>query len=101
MQTAQVIIERLNDLIIRPLVLLVFAGGFFFFMWGLVMFLWNSKEGEIATEGKQHMLWGIVGMFVMVSVAGILTLITGTFGINERNATDTSNAGSYSNIQFR
>ena len=101
MQTAQVIVDRLNDLIIRPLILLVFAGGFFLFMWGLVMFLWNSKEGEIANEGKQHMLWGIVGMFVMVSVGGILSIVTGTFGINSSTATDTSNAGSYSNIKFK
>ena len=94
------IITKLNDLIIRPLVLLVFAGGFFFFMWGLVVFLWNSREGEVANEGKQHMIWGIVGMFIMISVAGILTLITGTFGITQQSATDTSNAGSYSNIKF-
>ncbi len=101
MATASQIVERLNDLIIRPLVLLVFAAGFFLFMWGLVMFLWNSKEGEIADTGKQHMLWGVVGMFIMVSVAGIIATITGTFGINQQNATDASNAGSYGNIQFR
>ncbi len=101
MQTASVIVNRLVDLIINPLILLVFAGGFFFFMYGLVNFLWNSREGEIATEGKQHMLWGVVGMFIMVSVYGIITIITGTFGINGQNATDTSNAGSYSNIQFK
>ncbi len=101
MQTASVIIGRLNDLIIRPIILLVFAAGFFLFMWGLVVFLWNSKEGEIADTGKQHMLWGVVGMFIMVSVAGIITLITGTFGINQQTATDASNAGSFGNIQFK
>ncbi len=101
MQATAQIMERLNDLIIRPIILLVFAGGFFLFMWGLVTFLWNSKEGEIATDGKQHMLWGIVGMFVMVSVGGILTLILGTFGIDSQNATDTSNAEGFSNVQFR
>ena len=101
MQAATEILNRLNDLIIKPIILLVFAGGFFLFMWGLVLFLWNSREGEIATEGKQHMLWGIVGMFVMISVGGILSLILGTFGIDSASATDTSNAESFSNIQFR
>lgn len=101
MEAASQIVQRLNDLIIRPLILLVFAGGFFLFMWGLVVFLWNSREGEIANEGKQHMLWGIVGMFVMVSVGGILALILGTFGINSQSATDTSNAEGFSNLQFR
>lgn len=100
MGTASQILERLNDLIIRPIILLVFAAGFFLFMWGLVKFLWNSKEGEIDDSGKQHMLWGIVGMFIMISVAGIIALITGTFGINQQNATDTSNLDSTA-IQFR
>jgi hypothetical protein len=101
MDAAATIVQRLNDLIIRPLILLVFAGGFFLFMWGLVVFLWNSREGEVATEGKQHMLWGIVGMFVMISVGGILSIILNTFGINQTSATDTSNAQGFSNVQFR
>lgn len=101
MQAASEIMNRLNDLIIKPIILLVFAAGFFLFMWGLVTFLWNSKEGEIATDGKQHMLWGIVGMFVMVSVGGILTLILGTFGIDSQSATDASRAEGFSNVQFR
>ncbi len=101
MQTASTIVDRLVDLIINPLILLVFACGFFLFMWGLVKFLWNSREGEINDNGKSHMLWGIVGMFIMVSVYGILNIITGTFGIDNQSATDTSNLNSISNIQFK
>lgn len=100
METASAIIQRLNDLIIRPLILMVFAAGFFLFMYGLVEFLWNSREGEINDNGKRHMLWGIVGMFIMVSVGGILALILGTFGINSQSATDTSNANSFSSFSF-
>lgn len=100
MAAASQIIDRLVYSVIDPLILLVFAAGFFFFLWGLVKFLWNSREGEIASEGKQHMLWGVIGMFIMVSVYGIITLITGTFGINQQNATDTSNASSFGTVQF-
>lgn len=101
MQTTENIINRLVDLIINPLILLVFAFGFFWFMWGLVLFLWRSREGEINSDGKQHMLWGIIGMFVMVSVYGILTLITHTFGLNMTNATDTSRAQQFGNIRLK
>ncbi len=93
--------NRLVDLIINPLILLVFACGFLLFMWGLVKFIWNSREGEINDDGKQHMLWGIVGMFIMVSVYGIITLITQTFGIDSTSATDTSNLQNFSNVQFK
>lgn len=90
METTEAIIDRLVDLIISPLILLVFAAGFFFFMWGLVKFLWNSREGEINDDGKNHMLWGIVGMFLMVSVWAILNILLSTFGIDPNTATDTS-----------
>ena len=89
MQTTETIIERLVDLIINPLILLVFAAGFFYFMWGLVVFIWNTREGEASGEGKQHMLWGIVGMFVMISAWAILTILLNTFGINPDSAVDT------------
>ncbi len=93
--------NKLVDLVINPLILLVFAGGFFFFMWGMVKFLWNSREGEVSDDGKQHMLWGVVGMFIMVSVYGIITIMTNSFGINEDSATNTSNAESFGNVQLR
>ena len=89
MQAASEIMNRLNDLIIKPIILLVFAAGFFLFMWGLVTFLWNSKEGEIATDGKQHMLWGVIGVFIMVSVLGIISIIQNTFGIGTASSAST------------
>lgn len=101
MQSASQIMNKVVDLIIDPLILLVFAAGFFLFMWGLVKFLWNSREGEINDDGKQHMLWGVVGMLIMVSVYGILTILTSTFGIDEQSATDTSNATTFGNVQLR
>jgi hypothetical protein len=99
METTEAIIDRLVDLIINPLILLVFAAGFIVFMWGLIVFLWNSREGEVSGEGKQHMLWGIVGMFVMISAWGILNILLSTFGIDPNTATDTSSFQS-PNISF-
>jgi hypothetical protein len=99
MQTTEVIIDRLVELIINPLILLVFAAGFFYFMWGLVKFLFNSTSGEASDDGKQHMLWGIVGMFIMVSAWGILTILLDTFGIDPDSAVDT-NSFRAPNIRF-
>ncbi|MEK7107401.1 MAG: hypothetical protein AAB899_04425, partial [Patescibacteria group bacterium] len=41
----------------------------------------NLGEGGENTEGKQHMLWGLIGMLVMISVFGILALINNTFNL--------------------
>jgi amino acid transporter len=95
MAPASDIINRIVDLIVNPIILVVFAFGFFMFMVGLVRFLWNLREGEASEEGKNHMLWGIVGMLVMISVWGIISLVTSTFGIDNNTATDTSNISSF------
>lgn len=77
------IMDKIVDLIIDPLILFVFAAGMVLFMWGLVQFMRNIEGSK--EEGKQHMLWGIIGMFIMVSVKGILQLSLDTFDIGVDN----------------
>ena len=72
------VLSKITQYIINPAIALVFAAGFFLFLWGCVQFLWNLDSGE-QSEGKSHMIWGVVGMFIMVSVWGILGLIVSTF----------------------
>ncbi|OGG52001.1 hypothetical protein A3C18_04175 [Candidatus Kaiserbacteria bacterium RIFCSPHIGHO2_02_FULL_54_11b] len=79
------IMQRFEAYIIYPAILIVFALGFLLFVYGLVEFLWKLNEGGDNKEGKEHMLWGIVGMLIMVSVWGILELLDNTFGLDFRN----------------
>ncbi len=83
------VMGRFTTYLITPAILVVFACGFFLFVYGLVEFLWKLNEGGDNAEGKRHMIWGIVGMLIMVSWYGILALVAGTFGIDPQNP-DTS-----------
>jgi len=87
MQTAQNVMAKFNDAILNPAILVIFTLGFFLFVWGLVQFLKALNEGGDTKDGKRHMIYGIAGMFIMVSVYGIIALISNTFGlgINPRN----------------
>ena len=77
--------NRVVTYIIDPALLVIFALGFLLFTYGLVEFLWKiNGEGDTA-EGKKHMVWGIVGMLIMISVYGILDLIDNTFGLDFSN----------------
>ena len=75
MTPATELVDRFVDFIINPAILIIFTFGFFLFTWGLVQFLWNLDEGGENAAGKQHMLWGIVGMLIMVSVYGIINIV--------------------------
>ena len=76
------VIGRFTTYIIDPAILVIFSAGFFLFIWGLVVFLWKLNEGGDNKQEKAHMLWGIVGMFIMVSVWGIINLLDNTFGLD-------------------
>jgi hypothetical protein len=56
--------------------------GLVFFFWGLVLFIANSGEEKGREEGKQKMIWGIVALFVMVSVWGFVALVQQLTGID-------------------
>lgn len=84
------LLDRIVDYVIDPAVKVVFTLGLFFFLWGLVQFLWNLKDGHVDENGKNHMVYGMVGMLIMVSVYGIIALIMNTFGIDPGTATDVS-----------
>lgn len=73
--------NKIVEVIIDPLILLIFATGMVVFMWGLMQFMWGLEEGSEREKGKQHMLWGLVGMFIMVAVQGIIALTVDSFDI--------------------
>jgi len=76
--TAQQLAANLGRYLITPIILLVFAIALLLFVWGLVQFLIELNTGGKANKGKQHMLWGIIGMFIMTAAWGILNLIQST-----------------------
>ena len=73
------VVGRFTTYVINPVLLVLAAAGFFFFVWGLVEFMFALSQGGETKKGKDHMLWGTVGMVIMFSVAGIISLINATF----------------------
>jgi hypothetical protein len=77
---ADTVMKRLAEHLLGPVEMVVFAAGFMLFMFGLVKYLWVLGDGGEQNEGKQHMLWGIIGMFLMISTWAVISLIDNTFG---------------------
>ena len=79
------LISKFGIYIVDPILLVIFATGFFMFMWGLFQFMVNVNRGEDTSDGKRHMIYGTLGMLVMVSVYGIISFLDNTFGLNVGN----------------
>ena len=69
--------------ILNPIIVLLFALSFTYFMYGIVNFVWNGESADVREKGRSGMIWGIVGMFIMFSVFGILRILINTFGGDE------------------
>lgn len=51
------------------------------FFWGLIQYLLNLGSDEKRKEGLYIMTYGIIALFVMVSIWGIIRLLQGTFKV--------------------
>lgn len=72
-------IYRLLGLVVPILMVLALI----YFFWGLAQFILNSGDEEKRGAGKHIMIWGIIALFVMVAVWGLVGVIADTFEINE------------------
>lgn len=54
------------------------------FFWGLIQYL--VQVGEKKSEGLQIMFWGVLAIFVMVSIWGIIRVLQSTFGVTNNQA---------------
>ncbi len=82
MGAGEQILERVITYVVDPAIRVVFTLGLFLFIWGIVEFMWGLKEGRASDEGKKHMVYGLIGMLIMVSVYGIISVIVNTFKLN-------------------
>jgi len=76
------LVKNINNVIIYPIIGFLFAVATIVFLWGVVEFIWKSDSPTARDQGQQHMIWGIVGMFIMISVIGIIEIFLNTFGIS-------------------
>ena len=86
------IINTINNIVVPVL----FAVAFIVFLWGAFKtFILGANSEEVQTNGKNLMLWGLIGFFVMVSIWGLVNILTGTisFGNNTGVTGGTPKAG--------
>lgn len=71
-------LTNVNSQIINPLISFLFALAIIYFLYGVFQFIGNQDNEEKKTTGKAHMLWGIVGITIMLGVWTILGIVLNT-----------------------
>lgn len=71
---------------ISLLIPIVAALALLYFFWGLAKFILAAGNESAKAEGKQIMVWGIIALFVMMSVWGLVKTLQMTFSVSDSTA---------------
>jgi uncharacterized membrane protein YidH (DUF202 family) len=78
--------------LVDTLIPIVIAIGLLFFIWGLVQFIAASGDEAAKDEGKRKMIWGVIALFVIVAVWGLVDLLASLVGVQTGGTTNAPTA---------
>ena len=74
-------VQNLAKEIVNPIILFLVSLAMLVFLWGMAEYIRGADSVEARNTGRVHMLWGIIGLFIMVSAYTILNiLVTSIYG---------------------
>ena len=67
--------------IVTAFIPVAFGAAVVFFFFGMAKFILHAGDDQQRSEGKQIMLWGIIALFIISSIWGIVYLLANFFGV--------------------
>ncbi len=72
-------LNKVNQAIINPLLTVLFAVTMLYLVWSVIQLINADAAGKEAA--RKSLMYTVIGIFVMISVYGIINLVLGTFNI--------------------
>jgi hypothetical protein len=77
------IASTLLFLINSVLVPLLFAAAFIMFLYGIAKaYIFSGGDAATVADGHKLVLWGVIGFVVMISLWGLVNIVSNTFGLS-------------------
>lgn len=77
--SAQALLQDLIDKILRPFANILLVVATVIFLFGVVEYIAGASSESARTTGRSHILWGTVGLAIMISVKFILQILTSVY----------------------
>lgn len=77
-QTVEGIVLRINSFLNLIIPVLFFIATIVF-LWGVILYITSGGDEEKRKEGRVYIIYGLIGLFVMVAVWGIVNIMIGFF----------------------
>jgi len=78
----QGIILQVQD-IVSLIVPLLITIALVVFIWGIIQYITAGADEEKRSAARSVILYGVIGLFAIVSVWGLVAIIQTTFGVND------------------
>jgi hypothetical protein len=65
---------------LKSLIPLIVALGMVYFIWGVVQYMIGGGE-EAKTEGRNRIIYGLIGFAIIAGMWGLVTIVVNTFGL--------------------
>lgn len=76
------VVELIVSYIQMGVIPIIFGIAVVTFFYALVNYIQRSGDEKERTKAVQLMVWSIVGLFIMLSVWGLVQIITRSFGVS-------------------
>jgi len=76
-------VQRFNEVILYPVILLLTGIAFLVFLYGCLIYITHAENSSAREEGRNHIIYSLIGMFVMLVAYAILTIAANTFGLED------------------
>ena len=83
MDSVMQLIHNINRFIINPIIVLMFAAAILVFLYGVFEYFLHGSTAEARDTGRKHMFAGVIGIFIMISVFGIIEVVLNTIGASK------------------
>jgi TRAP-type C4-dicarboxylate transport system permease small subunit len=81
MKGLNALIKTSQSIITSILIPLAFALCLLYFFWGIAKYIRGAGDEKAVEEGRRIMVWGVVALFVVSSIWGIIVFIRQEFNI--------------------
>ncbi|MEY2664671.1 MAG: hypothetical protein RIT04_479 [Candidatus Parcubacteria bacterium] len=68
--------------VINPLYLLIVLLATVVFVWGVAGLILHGEEPDKRADAQRHILWGVIGLFMMLAVYGIIRFVANSLGVD-------------------
>lgn len=79
MRNGDDILSKVVTQVFSPLYQLAVGVAILYFLYGGFKFMLDLNDPEKKNKGKEHLLYGTIGLFIILSVGGILQLFNTFF----------------------